>query len=262
MTKSFIYGNTVLNMEHKNLLEKGIAVLEILKDTDSPLPFIQLQKKLLLPKTTLYRILNSLIERNLVLCQDRRYKLGYGILPFAKKVLSEMPLREVALPYLKEICEYTQETVELIIPDGDAILYIDKIESPQSIKLVAQIGSRYTTLHASAPGKVLLAYDEDIFRRFMKKRRLERITSKTVVDKNKLTEEIGKVKRDGWGVDTGEARIDVTRIAAPVFNYQGKLTGIIGIAGPSYRIKKIKEYGEFLKRICRDISEKLGYQGG
>jgi DNA-binding IclR family transcriptional regulator len=143
-------------MEHKNLLEKGIDILEVLRNAETSLSFIQIQKKLLLPKTTLYRILNTLIKRNLIFCRNKRYMLGYGILPFAKKLLSELPLREIAGPYLKKLCEYTGETIELMIPDNDAILYIDKMESPQSIKLIAQIGSRYTTLHASAPGKILL----------------------------------------------------------------------------------------------------------
>ncbi|MCM8777510.1 MAG: IclR family transcriptional regulator [Candidatus Omnitrophica bacterium] len=248
-------------MEHKNLLEKGIEVLEVLKDTEASLSFVQIQKKLSIPKTTLYRVLNSLVEKNLVFCQDKRYKLGYGILPFAKKVLSEIPLRELVSPYLKKLCGYTGETIELIIPDRDTILYIDKVESPQSIKLVAQIGSRYTTLHASAPGKILLAYNEDAFKKFIKNKKFKKITSKTIVDKKAFGEEIEKIKKSGWAYDIGEARIDVIRIAAPVFNYEGKLTGIISIAGPYYRIKKekIKEFGEFLKRICEEISEKLGY---
>jgi len=264
LTISFIYSTIVPNMEHNNLLKKGIAVLEVLKDTETPLSFVQIQKKLALPKTTLYRVLNSLVEKNLVLCQDRKYKLGYGILPLARKVLSELPLRETASPYLKKLCEYTKETIELMIPDNNAILYIDKMESPQSVRLIAEIGSRYTTLHASAPGKVLLAYNEDVFKKFMKKRRLEKITSKTIVDKKKLEKQIEKIKKLGWAYDEGEARIDVVRIATPVCDFEGKLMGIVGIAGPLYRIKKerIKEFAEFLKRICEKISERFGYQRG
>ncbi|MGB9678099.1 MAG: IclR family transcriptional regulator domain-containing protein, partial [Candidatus Ratteibacteria bacterium] len=81
-------------------------------------------------------------------------------------------------------------------------------------------------------------------------------------EKEKLKKEIEKIRKRGWAYDIGEARIDIVRIASPVFNYDGKLTGIIGIAGPSYRIneKKIKEFGEFLKNICNEISEKIGYK--
>ncbi|HOM26180.1 MAG TPA: IclR family transcriptional regulator, partial [bacterium] len=170
--------------------------------------------------------------------------------------------REITTPYLKKICEKAKETVELIIPDKGEILYIDKIESPQSIKLVAQIGSRYKTLHASAPGKVLLAYNNYVFEKFLKNRKLEKITEKTITNKMKLKKEIEKVRENGWAYDIGEARIDVTRISAPIFDYDGNLIGIIGIAGPSYRIdkKKIDEFGNYLKKVCDEISEKLGYK--
>ena len=249
-------------MKHRNLLEKGIEVLKVLKDSGDFLSFNEIEKKLNIPRTTLYRILKTLIDNKFVIYENKKYKLGYGFLTFAKKILAEIPLREIANPYLKKICEKTKETVELIIPDKDEILYIDKIESPESIKLVAQIGSRYKTLHASAAGKIYLAYDNDIFEKFLKNKKLEKITSRTITEKEKLKKEIEKIRKRGWAYDIGEARIDIVRIASPVFNYDGKLTGIIGIAGPSYRIneKKIKEFGEFLKNICNEISEKIGYK--
>jgi DNA-binding IclR family transcriptional regulator len=246
----------------QNLLSKGIDVLEVLRRAESNLSFQELHRRVRIPKTTLYRILKTLIERDFVIYEDKKYKLGYGFLSFTKKIISEISLREIANPYLKKICQKTEETVELIIPFNDEILYIDKIESPQSIKLVAQIGSKYKTLHASAPGKILLAYDKKVFDDFLKRKKLEKITPKTITDKNRLKNEIERIRKNGWAYDDGEARIDVRRIAAPVFNYEGKLTGIIGIAGPSYRIneRKIKEFGKFLKEICDEISEKLGYK--
>ncbi|MFN4227813.1 MAG: IclR family transcriptional regulator [Candidatus Ratteibacteria bacterium] len=248
-------------MKQKNLLEKGIDVLEKLKEEDI-MTFSQLQRKLNIPKTTLYRILKTFIDKNFVSYKDKKYKLGYSFLSYTKKILSEIQIREIAGPFLKELCKKTKETIELIIPYNNEILYIDKIESPQSIKLVAQIGSRYQTLHASAPGKILLAYDKDVFKNFMKKKKLEKITEKTIVDKKKLKKEIEKVIKTGWAYDIGEARIDVIRIAAPILNYDGKLIGIVSIAGPHYRIKseKIKKFGEILKKVCGEISEKIGYE--
>ncbi|MCM8808847.1 MAG: IclR family transcriptional regulator, partial [Candidatus Omnitrophica bacterium] len=242
-------------MKQKNLLEKGIDVLEKLKEIDS-LSFVELQRELSIPKTTLYRILKTLIEKNFVIYQGKKYKLGYSFLSYTKKILSEIQLREITSPYLKELCEKTGETIELIIPYNDEILYIDKIESPQSIKLVAQIGSKYQTLHASAPGKILLAYDNNVFKNFIKRKKLEKITQRTITDKKRLRKEIEKIKKTGWAYDIGEARIDVVRVAGPIFNYEKKLIGIISIAGPYYRMKleKIKEFAEILKKICNEIS--------
>ncbi|MCM8832973.1 MAG: helix-turn-helix domain-containing protein, partial [Candidatus Omnitrophica bacterium] len=75
-------------MKQKNLLEKGIDVLEKLKEIDS-LSFVELQRELSIPKTTLYRILKTLIEKNFVIYQGKKYKLGYSFLSYTKKILSE-----------------------------------------------------------------------------------------------------------------------------------------------------------------------------
>ena len=77
-----------------------------------------------------------------------------------------------------------------------------------------------------------------------------------------MRKEIEKIKKTGWAYDIGETRIDVVRITGPIFNYEKKLIGIISIAGPYYRMKleKIKEFAEILKKICNEISEKIGYE--
>ncbi|HOM26954.1 MAG TPA: helix-turn-helix domain-containing protein, partial [bacterium] len=79
----------------QNLLSKGIDVLEVLKEAEGYLSFIELQRKLKIPRTTLYRILKTFISRNFIIYEDKKYKLGYGFLTFTKKILSEIPLREI-----------------------------------------------------------------------------------------------------------------------------------------------------------------------
>jgi len=253
-------------MEQRNLLEKGIEVLDLLCRKKTSLSFFEIKKEVSIPKTTLYRILKTLIRKNFIEYDEneKRYKLGYGILYLTRGVLSRLPLREISSPYLRKLCNETEETVELIIPDGDAILYIDKVESLNSIRLVAQIGSKYKTIHASAPGKILLAFESEVYKRFFKKKRFEKLTENTITDKDVLKAEIEKIKLRGWAYDNGEARIDVKRIAAPILNYGDKLVGIICIAGPSYRIKnkEIKVFGKKVKKVAEEISKKFGYQKG
>jgi DNA-binding IclR family transcriptional regulator len=94
----------------QNLLSKGIDVLEVLRRAESNLSFQELHRRVRIPKTTLYRILKTLIERDFVIYEDKKYKLGYGFLSFTKKIISEISLREIANPYLKKICQKTEET--------------------------------------------------------------------------------------------------------------------------------------------------------
>ncbi|MCD6408195.1 IclR family transcriptional regulator [bacterium] len=223
--------------------------------------FSELYRILLIPKATLHRILKILIDTGMVryIKEERKYHLGYKILSLASEILNNLPLREIANSYMKQLCEKTKETVELAIPDGKAILYIDKRESSESIRLFAQIGSRYETIHASAPGKIILAFSED--KEILEKIPLKKITDYTITDISELRREIEKIRKRGWAFDNQEARVGVRRIAAPIFDFKGNLAGIIGIAGPSFRIKKekIKKFGELVKNIAESISKELGY---
>lgn len=251
-------------MKQDNLLLKGLKVLEVLRQEQDTLGFGGIQRKLALPRTTLYRILKTLRENNFIsyLAEERKYKLGTAILVLANRVLSGISLRETAGPCLKRLCEETKETAELVVPDGKAILYIDRSESPESIRLVAQIGSRYETLHASASGKIALAFARDVCEDFFREGKFEKVTAKTITDKDTLKKEIEKIRKDGWAYDDGEARIDVRRIAAPILDYSGALAGIIGIAGPAFRIRreKLKRFALLVKKQAEEVSRKLGYR--
>jgi len=246
-------------MKQKNSISRAVMILEILGKRK--MGFSELHRILFIPKATLHRILKILVDTGMVryIKEERKYYLGYKILSLASEILNNLPLREIANSYMKQLCEKTKETVELAIPDGKAILYIDKRESPESIRLFAQIGSRYETIHASAPGKVILAFSED--KEILEKIPLKKITDYTITDISELRREIEKIRKRGWAFDNQEARVGVRRIAAPIFDFKGNLAGIIGIAGPSFRIKKekIKEFGELVKNVAESISKELGY---
>lgn len=252
-------------MEQKTSLVRALNILDLMGDRKTPVGFMEIQKTLALPKASLSRILNILKEKKFIKQDEntRKYQLGYKILALAGTVLHNLELKEVAGPFMKKLSEITRETVELAIPENGAILYVDKCESPESIRLFAQIGSRYETLHASAPGKVILSFGkEEEIKDFFKKSPLEKITKKTITSIPDLKKQIEKTKKRGWAFDDQEARIGVRRVSAPIFNHERKLMGIIGIAGPSFRItlKKINICGKLIKEAGEKISREFGFK--
>ena len=178
------------------------------------------------------------------------------------RVLERIDIREKAQPFLRELMERSGETVELGILDDSALLFIDKWETSKSIRLFAQVGSRFSKLHASAPGKILLAcIPEEDFKRFIRKG-LVKVTKHTITKIGKLGEELEKIRKQGYGFDDQEVREGVRRVAAPVFDHQGNLAGVVGIAGPAFRmpLKKKPTLGKMVKAIAEKISERLGYR--
>jgi len=164
---------------------------------------------------------------------------------------------------MQKLMEESEETVELAILDDKEIVYIDKLESYESIRLVARIGSRYSTLHPTAVGKVFLAYmPEEDFESIIRERGLKRFTENTITDAEKLKEELKEIRAKGYGFDDQEVKLGVRRIAAPIFDHSEKIAGVIGIAGPTFRMRRERkeELGRMVKQAAEEISNELGWE--
>lgn len=245
-------------------LERGLKILELLEKEKEGLTFGELLEKTEIPKPSLARILNLLESYNFVRnSSDGKYRLGFRLLSLGYSVYTNLDLVREAKPFLKELVDTTGETVELAILDREEILYIDKIESPEPIRLVARIGSRYKTLHCTAVGKVFLAYmGEDFLKNYLVRVGLSPFTEKTITDVKVLKAQLDEVRLKGYAFDDEEVRLGVRRIASPVFGSFKGLVAVVGIAGPTFRItlERKEELGEVVKRVAMRLSERFGYR--
>ena len=239
--------------------------MELLASEKRELGFNEILRKIDIPKPSLSRILTTLVTKGYLRQNplNRKYWLGSKLLVIGSVILDRLDLREIARPYLQRLVEETGETAELGILDEGHLLYIDKRESSESIRLFARVGSRYANFHASAPGKVLLAYfsDEEL-EDFLKSNGLPKITEKTITTPSQLKKELVEIRKNGAAFDDQEVRLGVRRIAVPIFDHRKKLAGVIGIAGPTFRIT-LREKAQFVKPVVnagKAISKELGYR--
>lgn len=245
-------------------LERGLKIIELLEREKEGLSFGELLDRTGIPRPSLARILNVLetydFIRNSV---DGRYRLGYKLLSLGYTVYSQLDLVGEAKPFLMKLVELTGETAELTVLDRGEILYIDKIDSPEAIRLVARIGSRYKTLHCTAIGKVYLAYmGEDFLENYLSSVGLPSFTEKTITNPEILRKQLEEIRSRGYAFDDEEVRIGVRRVASPIFGSFKGLVGVLGIAGPIFRITldRIEELGGIVKDIGMRLSERFGYR--
>jgi DNA-binding IclR family transcriptional regulator len=245
-------------------LERGLKIIELLEKKREGLTFGELLEVTGIPRPSLARILNILESYDFIRNSiDGRYRLGFKLLSLGYIVYSQLDLVREARPFLLKLVELTGETVELAVLDRGEILYIDKIESPEPIRLVARIGSRYKTLHCTAIGKVFLAYSgEEFLKDYLSKVGLPPFTEKTITSEEILRKELEEIRSRGYAFDDEEVRLGVRRIASPVFGSFKGLVAVIGIAGPTFRITldKKEELGEIVKEVAMGLSVKLGYE--
>ncbi|MGQ9629451.1 MAG: IclR family transcriptional regulator [bacterium] len=246
-------------------LSRALDILELIEDKKRSLRAVEIQRSLNIPKSSLSRILRELIKRGYLRLnpETSKYELGYRLASLGGAFLENLDIRDSARSAMQDLLRNTRETVELAVLDGGDILYVDKLESTESIRLIARVGSRYSTLHASAVGKVFLSYmSEEDLQSFLKNIGLPKITDKTITDVLALREDLKRIRDRGFGYDDQECRVGVRRIAAPIFDHQGLVRAAIGIAGPTFRItpEKMPELGRMVKEAATDVSRRIGYR--
>lgn len=246
-------------------LSRGLKVLEILAQEEYELSLKSISEKLNIPTPSLWRILWVLRDNGYLLFdQDKKtYRLGFKFLYLGNILLNRMGFRSQARGYLKQLVELTGETAELSARVKDQLILVDQVEGPEAIRLFSRIGSAYPYFHATAPGKVYLAHiSGEKRKRVMDRMGLPRITRYTITKFTELEDELRLVKKRGYSFDRQEMRIGVSRIAAPVYNQQGKVVACLGVAGPSFRItiKNHEKIGKWTKDLADQLSEELSQQ--
>jgi DNA-binding IclR family transcriptional regulator len=222
---------------------------------------IALSKQLGLHKSTVSRLLSTLqqegfIEQN---PETGKYRLGLGLITLAGIVLERIDLRQVAYPYLTTLAETAQETVTIVVLDGNECMNIGGAASSRPIQFIGRIGRR-TPAHCTAAGKVLLAYLSPQERQAVLAKKLARFTKHTVIDPPSLDEALEQVRRQGYAIAHEEHEPDLSAIAAPVCDHTGQVCAAVVISGPTFRVGpgKIEAFVEPLLDTANKISAQLG----
>ena len=196
--------------------------------------------------------------------QTRQYRLGSVYYSFLHTLQSGLPVSRAALPFTKQLLSRTRETVHLNVVDGGERLCIDTLEPAQALKASMPIGSR-SPLHAGASSKCLLAYSpQEFIETFVGKEPLFAVTENTITDAERLRAELELIRSQGYAVSLGERNPGLGSLSAPVRNHRGVLLAAISLAIPELRFQRDEHRHHCLtelKKVARDVSRIMGYQG-
>ena len=171
-------------------------------------------------------------------------------------MLARLDVRAVAHPHLEELAAELGETATLSVPGDPDAITVDVVRAPATSRTVSQLG-RPSIAHATAAGKVMLAFDGD-----PAARELQAYTPRTITDPLQLEAEIERVRRRGWADAFEEREIGLNAIAAPVWTSDGALAGIIALQGPIPRFGRAAARAALpaLRERAGAISTELGSQ--
>jgi IclR family acetate operon transcriptional repressor len=219
-----------------NSVDHALRLIACLAEAERPQGVSDLARALDLPRPTIYRLLGTLLEHQVVVRDDKSYRLGLRLLELGGKALSAVSLQAVCLPFLTELVERTGETAHFAVLDGEQAGYVAKVDSAHPIRMSSHVGWR-GPLHATAVGKVLLAWSPPELLARITSGALTRYTEQTIVDADVLAAEIAKVRRQGFAIDSEELLDGLVCIAAPVRS-GARLVGAASVSGPALRVRQ------------------------
>ncbi len=257
MRRKQVYETTVQSVE------RTLDIVESLSEYKTGVGVTTLSKELHLHKSTVHRLLTTLMLRKYVEqdIETSKYRLGMKLFELGNAVLSKLDIRQHAMPYLRQLWRSSGETVQLAIVDQNKVLYVDVLETLEKVGVKSNVGER-VPLHCSASGKIWLAnLPDDRLDEVMKFIKFEPFTPYTIDTAEKLKEAINEAKQQGYAVDNQEYSNDLVGIAAPVKNYRGRVIACVGITAPALRMndQKTPEYAKQVKATAEKISQSMGF---
>lgn len=187
---------------------------------------------------------------------NHRYRLGPQIVRLGQGLLARMPLRDTARPFLHALVESTNECAHLAILAQGQAFYIDQVASSATLRVNAEIGT-LAPLHCTALGKVLLAFGN-----VPASPQLRPYTPRTITSPEMLQAHLEQTRRQGYAVDDEEYDFGVRCVAAPVYDFSGKMIAAIGISGPSNRmsLERIPELATRVVEAGQALSDRLSFK--
>lgn len=241
-------------------VEKAIRVLEILSDRSS-IGVSELAALLEINKSNASRLLSTLSKRGYVrrLPDSGRYGLGVAVVHLAQGFLRSFELRDAMRPYLMRLYEATQETVTLVVEQGQGAIFVDKLESPHSLRTHAEIG-QVIPMHAGSTSKALMAhFPRDKQLRILESAGMPRLTPNTVTDPQAFLRQLEEIKQRGYAISAEETAFGAGGVAAAVLDERGEPVAALGVGWPVARIsgERLHEIGRLVREVADEASAAL-----
>jgi len=242
-------------------LEKAIDILDLISEHADGMSQNDLAERLALPRTTVYRILATLVARGLIRRDPgrRMYCLGFRCVEMAKQVYSMPDLVSAASSELRALRDLTGETSYIGALEGLDVVSLERYDSPHSQRSNASLGHR-KPVYATSQGKAILsALPAEQRDSIVRELSLKPLTHLTITDRRRLQAELRIIQNRGYAIDDEENVIGTRCVGAPVVDAQGVVRGAISVAGPAYRLTmaRIELLGPELVEAARHIGAQL-----
>lgn len=235
-------------------LARGLELLRCFTPKHQHLGNQELSQMTGLPKPTISRLTHTLSRLGYLkqVPSSSKFQLSVGVLSFGYSMLSNLSVRSIAHPYMKELADYADAAVAMTTRDRLNMIYLDVVQGKGSVTMRRQVGT-YLPIHLSSVGRACLAAMPEDEREFL----LNAIRAKHKEDWIKINRDLDKAFKDyqdfGYCFSVGDWHKDVNSVAVPYYHEQHGLL-VFNCGGPSFILSREKLEDEIAPRLVHMVN--------
>lgn len=239
-------------------IDRAIQILKCFETNDA-LGVTEISRMLGLHKSTTFGLVNTLLQNKFLeqTLATGKYHLGIELFRLSANV--KIGIREVSIPHVKQLVEATGETVNLVLQDDIYVVYIEKEESPHSMRICTRIGERLP-MYCTAVGKAILAnLEPQEVVSILDRTKMQMHTEKTLKTKTEVLADLKEIRQKGYALDNEELEYGLVCVAVPIFDASSRPVSALSISGPKQRMTdaNVRSISEQLLFHANLISKKM-----
>jgi DNA-binding IclR family transcriptional regulator len=241
-------------------IDKCFAILALLAESKEPLGISELSRSLDLHKSTVFNILHTLIDLNVLESQaDGKFVFGTRFYMLGNMTGKRSALIQTVHPYLERINEKTKLSAFLGLRSDLSAILIDKVDSAYEIKVSSEIGMRMPGLAGAGIKAMLSQMSDEQIDKILARAEFKRYTPNSIVSKAAYKKEILEVRKQGIAYDREEYIKGMVALAIPVTTNSRDHQVAVWAVGLTHQAPEssIPELTELLKTISQDINCRL-----
>lgn len=239
----------------------ALNILEFMARQSEAIGVTELANAFGTTKSRIFRHLRTLLLQGYIVQDDAgRYKVGTRLVALGNAVMQNFDLVQVSAVAMRALRDKVGSSVVLCHAEAEGVRVLSVVQGQSQIEITVRPGS-LMGFHASAQGKVSLAYGPpDVLARLLA-RPLKAHSPQTIVDAGQLRDELAQVRRQGWASAPNQAVTGLNAVAAPLFDAAGVLIGTLAVVDSVQFLPEPppEDLLQQLTRAARTISSSMGY---
>jgi len=243
------------NSDFVQSLERGLAVIRSFGPDQPRLTLSEVAREAGITRAAARRFLLTLVELGYVRSDGREFSLRPRVLELGYAYLSGMSLPDVAYPHIQELVDKVRESSSVAVLDGDEIVDIARVPAKRIMTVSVPVGTRFRA-HASSKGRVLLAdLPGPELERYFGAVHLDRLTSNTVTDPDRLRQILVQVREQGYAIVDQEVEEGIRSVAVPIHDAGGTTIAAMNISAYATRVSVDAVRDDFLPNLLATVQQ-------